>query len=222
MDFSGRHFERTIILQAVRWYLAYALSYRNIEELMEERGVEVCYSTVNRWVVKYAPILAKLFENKKRKVGNRWRMDETYIKVRGQWKYLYRAVDANGNTIDFLLCAKRNKAAAYRFLRKACICNGKPELINIDCSGANLAGIEAFNKMYKTGIIPRQNKYMHNIVEQDHRRIKRITRPMMGFKSFRSAQNTIAGIELIAQLKKKQFKAASHLPIHEQVDLLAA
>ena len=149
-------------------------------------------------------------------------MDETYIKVRGQWKYLYRAVDANGNTIDFLLCAKRNKAAAYRLLRKACICNGKPELINIDCSGANLAGIEAFNKKYKTGIIPRQNKYMNNIVEQDHRRIKRITRPMMGFKSFRSAQNTIAGIELIAQLKKKQFKAASHLPIHEQVDLLAA
>ena len=222
MDFSGHHFEKTIILQAVRWYLAYALSYRDIEELMEERGIDVRYSTVNRWVVKFAPLLAETFEKKKRKVGSRWRLDETYIKVRGQWKYLYRAVDANGETIDFLLSAKRNTASAYRFLKKACAANGKPSLINIDCSGANLAGINKFNRLNKTKIIPRQNKYMNNIVEQDHRRIKRITRPMMGFKSFRPAQNTITGIELIAQLRKKQFKGAAHLPIHEQFELLAA
>ena len=142
MDFSGRHFERAIILQAVRWYLSYSLSYRNIEELMEERGVDVCYSTVNRWFVKFAPLLAKTFEKNKLKVGSRWCLDETYLKVKGKWKYLYRAVDANGGTIDFLLCAKRDTAAAYRFLKKAYTANGKSSLINIDCSGANLASIQ--------------------------------------------------------------------------------
>jgi len=215
LDFRGRHFDKTVIMQSVRWYLAYALSYRDVQELLQDRGVEVCFSTVQRWVVRYAPILAKSFEKRKRKVGRRWCMDETYIKVKGQWKYLYRAVDENGQTVDFLLCAKRDRNAAYRFLKKACIANGKPELVNIDKSGANLAGIERFNKEHKTEIVPRQNKYMNNVVEQDHRRIKRIVRPGLGFKSFRSAQATITGIELIAQLRKGQFKFFSYLPLHQ-------
>ena len=149
-------------------------------------------------------------------------MDETYIKIRGQWKYLYRAVDSDGNTIDFLLTAKRDRKAALRFLERTCSSSGKPELINIDQSGANLAAIVDFNKGQERKIIPRQRKYMNNIARQDHRRIKRRTRPMMGFKSFRSAQNTLAGIETVAQMRKGQMRFASHLPIHRQFELLAA
>lgn len=115
ISFAGRHFERGIILQAVRWYLAYALSYRDVEELMLERGVEVSHSTVNRWVRCYAAQLSDKFESRKRPVGRRWRMDETYVKVRGQWKYLYRAVDQNGLTVDFLLRARRDRTCQSAF-----------------------------------------------------------------------------------------------------------
>ena len=208
-SFKGRHFTREMILQSVRWYLAYALSYRDIEELMEERGFSVDHSTINRWVVHYAPRLEKAFRRKKKRVGDRWRMDETYIKVKGEWKYFYRAVDKAGNTIDFLLTAKRDKKAALRFLNKAIGANVKPGLINIDKSGANNAGIAAYNKENNTRIKIRQCKYLNNIVEQDHRFIKRITRPMLGFKNFWCAQATLAGIELMRMLKKGQMRYSS-------------
>jgi len=137
------------------------------------------------------------------------RMDETYIKVKGEWKYFYRAVDKAGNTIDFLLTAKRDKKAALRFLKKAIGANVKPGLINIDKSGANNAGIAAYNKDNTTRIKIRQCKYLNNIVEQDHRFIKRITRPMLGFKNFWCAQATLAGIELMRMLKKGQMRYSS-------------
>ena len=145
INFKGRHTPKSIILQCVRWYCSYALSYRNIEEMMKERGIEVDHSTLNRWVVYYAPKLEKSFHKNKKKPGDRWRMDETYIKVKGKWKYYYRAVDKQGNTIDFLLTAKRDTKAALRFFNKAIGRNGKPSLINIDKSGANKAGINQFN-----------------------------------------------------------------------------
>jgi len=132
INFKGRHFHNDMILQSVRWYLAYSLSYRELEEIMQERGFVVDHSTLNRWVVHYTPELEKASHNKKKRPGNRWRMDETYIKVKGQWCYYYRAVDKQGNTIDFLLTARRNKKAALRFLTKAVGRNGKPNLINID------------------------------------------------------------------------------------------
>jgi putative transposase len=141
ISFKGRHHQHNIILQCVRWYVAYSLSYRDLEELMQERGYVVDHSTIQRWVVHYAPGIEKAFLKNKRRTGDRWRMDETYIKIRGEWKYLYRAVDKQGNTIDFLLTAKRDKKAALRFLNKAIGCNGKPGLINIDKSGANTAAI---------------------------------------------------------------------------------
>ena len=103
ISFSGRHFQRDLILQCVRWYLAYALSYRDIEEMVQERGISVDHSTVNRWVLRYTPQLEQVFRNRKRKPFGRWRLDETYIKVKGEWKYYYRAVDRNGDTIDFCL-----------------------------------------------------------------------------------------------------------------------
>jgi len=174
--------------------------------MMAERGLGIDHSTLNRWVAHYAPKLEKAFHKKKKRPGDRWRMDETYLKVKGKWKYYYRAVDKQGNTIDLLLTAKRDTKAALRFLNKAIGRNGKPGLVNIDKSGANKAGINQSNKDSNRRIKTRQCKYLNNIVEQDHRRVKRITRSMLGFKSFHSAQSTLAGIELVAMLKKGQMK----------------
>ena len=196
MDFKGSQFERDIILWGVRWYVAYPISYRQLEEMMQERGVEVDHSSLNRWVIKYTPALDKAFRQRKRSVGVSWRMDETYIRVKGQWKYLYRAVDKTGLTVDFLLTAKRDRKAALRFLSKAIDQSGVPDKITIDKSGANTAAIEDYNTDNETAIELRQAKYLNNIVEQDHRAIKRKTRPLLGFKSFWSAAITLAGIEL--------------------------
>jgi len=202
--FHGGHFPKCIVLQAVFWYLRYSLSYRDIEELMEERGVELDHATVQRWVVQYTPILEVEFRKRKKAVGTSWRMDETYIKVKGIWHYLYRAVDKEGNTIDFLLTRKRDKKAAKRFLIKAINHNGFPEKITIDGSAANKAAIEEFNSDNDTTIEIRQVKYLNNIVEQDHRGVKRITNSMLGFKSFDSASITLNGIEIVHALRKGQ------------------
>ena len=154
IEFKGSHFEREVILWGVRWYVAYPISYRQLEEMMDERGVEVDHSTLNRWVVKYVPLLEAQFRARKRPVGSSWRLDETYVKVKGVWKYLYRAVDKPkpGATVDFLLTAKRDCKAALRFLRKAIRYNGTPEKITIDKSGANTAAIESHNTETKAGI----------------------------------------------------------------------
>jgi len=207
---------------ALRWYLAYPLSLRHIEEMMQERGLTIDHSTINRWVLKYSPLLEAEARKRRRPVLGRWRLDETYIKVKGKWKYLYRAVDKNGHTIDFLLTSKRDKAAAGRFLHKAIKNFGIPEKINIDKSGANKAAIESHNELNGLNIVIRQNKYLNNTVEQDHRAIKRITKPMMGFKSFHSAAKTLAGIELIHMIRKGQMAQNSNLPLHQQFDALAA
>ena len=145
ISFKGRHHQQDMILQCVRWYVAYSLSYRDLEELMQERGYGVDHSTIQRWVVHYAPRIEKAFRKNKKRVGHRWRLDETYIKIKGEWKYLFRAVDKQGNTVDFLLTAKRDKKAARRFLNKAIGSNGKPSLINIDKSGTNTAAIKEYN-----------------------------------------------------------------------------
>ncbi len=191
---------------------------------MAERGIKIDHGTLNRWVVHYAPKLEKAFHKKKKRPGDRWRMDETYLKVRGQWRDYYRAVDKEGHTVDFLLTAKRDTKAALRFFNKAIGRNGKPGLINIDKSGANKAGIKQFNSDNNRRVKIRQCKYLNNIVEQDRRRVKRITRSMLGFKSFHSAQSTLAGIELVAMLKKGQMKKniAGTLSPAEQFYALAA
>ena len=208
LSFKGRHFQKDMILQSIRWYLAYSLSYRDIEELMQERGFSVDHSTINRWIIHYSPRLEAVFQRKKQRPGVRWRMDETYIKVKGQWTYYYRAIDKQGQTIDFLLTAKRDTKAALRFLKKAINENRKPSLVNIDQSGANHAGLKQLNRDQKTRIKIRQCKYLNTIIEQDHRRIKRLTRPMLGFKNFYAAQRTLAGIEVMAMIKKGQMKTS--------------
>jgi putative transposase len=165
VSFKGAHFPQEIILMGVRWYVAYPLSTRHVAELMEERGVEVDHSTLNRWVIKYSPQLEEAFHRRKRPVWVSWRMDETYIKVKGEWRYLYRAVDKQGQTIDFLLTEHRDKEAALRFLKKAIRRHGVPEKITIDGSDANEAAIKSYNEEHGTNIIIRQVKYLNNIVE---------------------------------------------------------
>jgi putative transposase len=192
MNFKGSQFEREIILWGVRWYVAYPISYRQLEEMMGERGVAVDHSTLNRWVIKYAPAFEKVFRRRQQPVGRSWRMDETYVKIKGKGAYLYRAVDKEGQTIDFLLTPTRDRDAAEAFLCKAIRTQGLPEKITIDQSGANTAAITHYNKIHKTAIVIRHCKYLNNIVEQDHRAVKRLTRPMLGFKSFWSARCTIA------------------------------
>gem|GEM_PF-167446 len=201
---KGAHCPKEIILMGVRWYVAYPLSTGHVEELMEARGVHVDHSTINRWVIKYSPQLEEAFHRRKRAVWVSWRMDETYSKVKGQWRYLYRAVDKQGQTLAFLLTEHRDQAAALRFLTKAIRRNGLPETITMDGSDANEAAIKSYNEEHGTAIAIRQVQYLHNVVEQDHRGVKRVTRPMLGVQSFAAAQDTLVGIALMHMLKKRQ------------------
>ena len=232
ISFKWRHFQKEIILLVVRWYLAYSLSYRDLEEMMLERNITVDHSTINGWVIHYAPLLENEFrKNYKRQVGTSWRMDETYIKIKSEWQYLYRAFDKESDTIDFMLSKKRDENAARNFFKKAIGSNGLSEKITIDKSGANKAGIEIINlQLIFIALLGytfmqiqiRQIKYLNNIVEQDHRGIKKIVNTMMGFKSFNSAQATISGIELYRMLKKGQHINAENLPAFDQFYALAA
>jgi putative transposase len=225
VSFKGAHFLKDIILTCVRWYLAYLLSYRHVEELMQEHGVAVDHSTVNRWVLKYSPQLEEAFHRRKCPVWMSWRMDETHIKVKGQWRYLYRAVDKTGQTIDFLLMEHRDTEAALRFLTQAIRRNGVPETITIDGSEANEAAIKRYNEAHGTTLIIRQVKHLNNIVEQDHRAVKRIARPMFGFKAFDAVQDTLVGIELMHMIKKRQLMVEAGdggLTVAEQFYSLAA
>ena len=202
--FKGHCFPRSIILYAVYCKLRFGLSYRDIEELLAIRGVQVDHATIQRWVFKFSPLIDQEFRKRKQPVGRRWRMDETYIKVKGEWRYLYRAVDKAGNTVDFLLTKFRRRMSAQSFLIKAINQNGVPEIINIDKSGANTSAIRVYNKRAYSKIEIRQCKYLNNIVEQDHRFIKRRISSGLGFKAFDSAQHTLSGIETVRMIQKNQ------------------
>jgi putative transposase len=178
------HYPLDVVLMCVRWYVAYGLSVRNLEEMMTERGIQVDHSTVHRWAAKLLPVLEKAFRHHKRPVGRGWRVDETYIKVKGQWEYLYRVVDKAGHTVDFLLRAHRDKGAAQCYFEKSIDQNGEPETVTIDKSGANLAALEALDTGRDTPIKIRQNKYVNNIVEQDHQAIKRLPGRCLGSRPF--------------------------------------
>jgi transposase-like protein len=204
IDFKGSQFEKELILWGVRWYVAYPISYRQLEEMMQERGVSVDHSTLNRWVIKYGPECEKQFRHRQRPVGTSWRMEEPSVRVKGEWQYFYRAVDKAGQTIDFLLTPQRDRGAAAAFLRKAIRNQGLPEKITIDQSGANTKAIEDYNRDHHTAILIRHSKYRNNLIEQDHRAVKRLVRPMLGCKSFWAARCTLAGIEVMHAIRKGQ------------------
>jgi len=220
IDFKGYHYPKNVVLYAVFFYVRYGVSYRDLEEIMAERGVQVDHATLNRWVVKFSPLIAAKAQVRKKPTAVSWRMDETYIKVRGKWTYLYRAVDRDGKTLDFMLSERRDTATARRFIKRAVGTNGVPDRIAIDKSGANLAGLQSLNVILRftgTGRIINivQSKYLNNIVEQDHRFIKKITRPMLGFKAFHSAAATLAGIEAAHMIRKGQLGQNSVSPFKQ-------
>ena len=219
VSFKGAQFPQDVILHAVFFYVRYGVSYRDLEEILAERGVVVDHATLNLWVVRYASDLAAVAQRRKSTTAPSWRLDETYVKVRGEWCYLYRAVDRNGQTLDFMLSEHRDEAAALRFLAQAISSNGLPRACAIDKSGANTAALKEINAaLRKVGSDRRirvfRSKYLHNIVEQDHRGVKRRIRPMLGFKSFRSATATLDGIETAHMIRKGQLGSSCPFKIY--------
>ena len=204
--FKGFCSSPSVIMLFVYMKCRLSLSYRDLEEMMMMRGASIDHATLQRWVKRFVRLIDARVRKRKRPVNGSWRMDETYIKLNGKWIYLYRAIDKFGDTIDFLLRAKRDAGAAKSFFRKAFKENGIPDKVNVDKSGSNEAALDSFNKdLPEDGQIEvRQNKYLNNIVEQDHRFIKKRTRPMLGFKNFFSAKETISGIENIRMIQKGQ------------------
>jgi transposase-like protein len=241
--FKWRHFQAELILLCVRWYLRYALSYRDLEELMLERGLHIDHTTIFRWVQEYAPELEKRCRPHLKACTDSWKVDETYIKVKSVWMYLYRAVDSEGNTLEFLLCPKRDAEAAKCFFVKALgvsasqagIAEEKktqpssqasrsiPRVINVD---KNAAYPKAIAELKASGVLPesvelRQVKYLNNLVEQDHRFIKRLVKPSMGFFSFATAWKTLQGYEAMHMIRKGQVQGVDKGDISKQITFIA-
>ena len=249
--FKWRHFEAEIILLCVRWYVRYSLSYRDLEEMMLERGLHVDHTTIYRWVQRYAPELDKRCRPHLKACNDSWKVDETYIKVRKTWMYLYRAVDSEGNTLEFLLSTTRDAEAAKRFFVKALHATAcstpqarlvqeqvaqptaladpnttkpAPRVINVDKHAAYPKAIAALKA---AGILPesvelRQVKYLNNLVEQDHRFIKRLVKPGMGFFSFETAWRTLQGYEVMNMIRKGQVRGVGKGDIKGQVSFIAS
>jgi transposase-like protein len=207
--YGGRHFPKEIIVLCVRWYVTYRLSYRDLADMMAERGVYVAHSTILRWVLTYIPEYAKRWDRYRRAVGCSWRADETYILVKGRWCYLYRAVDKRGRSVDFYLSEQRDIGAAMAFFRKALATHHRkpPRKITVDGNLATHRALRLLRRRNPTWrrVIVRSCQYLNNIVEQDHRAIKRRVSAMLGFKSFASAATTLLGIELAHRIRKHQF-----------------
>jgi transposase, IS6 family len=248
--FKWRHFQANLILLCVRWYLRYALSYRDLEEIMLERGLHIDHTTIYRWVQSYAPELEKRCRPYLKACNDSWKVDEPYIKVKKVWMYLYRAVDSQGNTLEFLLSPTRDAEAAKRFFKKALhsyaalaprtevfeekmalplgsvsrqVSKAAPRVINVD---KNAAYPKAIADLKVSRILPaavelRQTKYLNNLVEQDHRFIKRLVKPGMGFFSFETAQRTLQGYEIINMLRKGQVQEVKKGDSPRQVAFVA-
>ncbi|MCY1640611.1 IS6 family transposase [Methylorubrum sp. SL192] len=205
-DFKGRHYEAALIVQAVSWYLRYPLSYRDIEELFTERGVEVDHSTLNRWVLAYSPLIEKRLRQFRKPHCGSVRIDETYIKVRGEWRYLYRAVDKHGNPVDFLLTANRDLDAAKRFFRKMQADQPllAPDRIGTDGASTYPPAIAAVKTDGLLACTPTHyiTKHLQQGIESDHFRVKKNMPRIGGFRSFHTARRTIQGFEAMLWLRK--------------------
>src|SRR4051795_6428758 len=205
--FKGRHFDQEIVVLCVRWYLSFKLNSRDLASMMSEHGLPIAHTTILRWVQHYTPEFEKRWQRYARPVGGSWRRDETYVKVRGEWMYLYRAVDQVGQTVEFHLSRRRDRDAAKTFLRQAMRNQGVPTKITLDASAASHRAIADLKESgeWLRHVQVRTSKYLNNRVEQDHRRIKQRLRPRLGLKSFRTAAVVISGIELAEKIKKAQF-----------------
>ena len=219
--FRGRHFADDVIVLCVRWYLRYSLSYRDLAEMMMERQLSVDPSTIWRWVQRYAPELNARIRHKLKPTNGSWRTDETYVRVAGRWTYLYRAVDSTGATIDFFLSETRDVFAAGAFFRKALAAPGhpRPRVINVDGNPSYPRVVDELKRAHALGqrcrcrVVP----YLNNIVEQDHRAIKRRIWASLGFRSFAAAERTIQGYEAMHMIRKGQVRWLAKGDIAEQV-----
>lgn len=223
--FQGAHFPKNIILYAIFFYVRYPVSYRDLQEILAERGVSVDHPALNRWVIRYLLRIAAQAQMRKRCTARSWGVDETHLKVRGKWTYLYRAVDRDGQTLDFMLSGRRDLATARRFFKNAIATNSVPERVVIDKSGSNLAGLQAVNTILKfTGpvrLLKSGRSNTSTILEQDHRFIKLITKQKTGFKAFHSASATLAGIEVAHMIRKNQFDNDNRSPFEVFAELTA-
>ena len=225
-SFKWRHYEPAIILLCVRWYCRYQLFYRDVAEMMRERGLDVDHSTVFRWVQRYAPEINKRIRQHLKMSGASFRVDETYIKVGKSCKYLYRAVDKEGQTIEFMLSARRDVSAAKRFFKKMMRAEHRrlPFSISVD---KNAAYPEAFSTSQVERIVPldcklRRVKYLNNVIEQDHRFIKKKVRASQCFKRFHTAERTLEGIEAINMIRKGQVKRLAGSDAQGQAKFVAS
>ena len=204
-----RQFDSEIIVLCVRWYITYKLSYRDLVEMMAERGVVMAHTTIMRWVMRYVPEFEKRWHRFSRPIGSSSRVDETYISIKAKWHYLYRAVDKQGRTVDFLLREDRGIEAAKAFFRKALTAHSDrpPRKVTLDGHRPSHRALRLLRREHPAWrrVKVRSSKYLNNLIEQDHRAIKRRYAPMKGFKSFANATITIAGIELAHRIHKHQF-----------------
>jgi putative transposase len=226
VDFKGSHYRKDVILYAVFFYVRYAVSYCDVEEIVAERCVTVDDATLNTWVVKYSPLIARQAQRRKSATSSSWRMDETYIQVKGKWTYFYRAVDKCGKILDFMLYEHRDEAAASAFFARTIENNGWPEKVVVDKSGANLTGLQNTNWLLLLQgwfwlIEILQVKYLNSMIEQDHRFIKKLTCPMKGFKSYQSASATRDGIEVAHMIRKRQFSTSGQSAFQQFAPLAA-
>ncbi|GHO97420.1 IS6 family transposase [Reticulibacter mediterranei] len=245
--FKWRQFQPEIIVLCVRWYLRYALSYRDLEEIMLERGLHIDHTTIYRWVQQYAPEMEKRCRPHLKGFTDSWKVDETYIKIKKVWVYLYRAVDSRGNTLEFLLSPTRNAEAAKGFFVKAlqpsACSTASPELDNVQMgrkvgfstpesaprvinTDKHAAYPKAIADLKAAGVLPqyvelRQVKYLNNLIEQDHRFIKRLTKPGMGFSSFETAWRTLQGYEAMNMIRKGQLRGVAKGDVRSQMALIS-
>ena len=222
--FKWKHYEADMILLTVRWYLKYCLSYRDVAEMMKERGLNISHTTIMRWVHEFGPEIDKRIRPYLKPTNDSYRVDETYIKVKGKWKYLYRAVDSEGSSIDFMLSDNRDIHAVKRFFKKALSSphNQSPRVITVDKNPVYPPATDQLKdeKDLTKETIVRQTKNLNNIIEQDHRFIKKITNSMMGFKSFQTAEETLAGIEAFHMLRKQQVEISPAISDVEWINKL--
>ncbi|HDR5354461.1 TPA: IS6 family transposase [Bacillus thuringiensis] len=208
--FKGKQFKKDIILVAVGYYCRFSLSYRDVSEILKERGVSVHPTTIMRWVHEYGNLIYQIWKKKNKSAHHAWHLDETYIKVKGEWCYLYRAIDSDGNTLDIQLRKTRDHQAAYMFMKRLVKAFGEPTVLTTDKAPALLC---AFKKLKHNGFYVHTKhctvKHLNNLIEQDHRHVKRRFSKSSGFQSIRHASRTIKGIETIQAIYKQK---RSHIP----------
>ena len=215
--FAGYQFPPEIILLAVRWYLRFALSYRDVEELLAERGVDVDHVTIYRWVQRFTPELIDSARPCRHAVGGRWFVDETHVRVAGVWRYVYRAVDQHGQVIDIVVSARRDGAGARRFFHRILGEHARPEQVTTDKAKALIGAVQ--------DVFPDAEHdmtvYANNRVECDHGRLKARLRPMRGLQSDRTASVVIRGHAFVQNLRRGHYELGVDT-INDQLRLAAA